>query len=444
MKLIFYGGIREVGGNKILLKDKETKIFLDFGLSFSEKRKFYSEPWLSPKDEKGLLEFGILPRLKGIYEFEKTNKTQPSLDCVFLSHSHADHSLYISFLNRKIPIYCGETTALILKALSESRTKSFETNISGLTFNTFRSGDKIKIGSLEIEPIHVDHSVAGAYGYIINTPDGALIYTGDFRIHGTKPSLTLDFIKKAKAVDPICMISEGTNALEAEVISENEVKTKINKVVSNTSRLVLADFSYTDIDRFKTFYEVAKENDRFLAIPLRQAYLLKKLKEDKKLQIPEIKKDENILIYRKAKKSYLPWEKEIIENFNVFDISEIRKIQQKIIMVCSFFDVKELIYIKPKPGSSFILSSSEPFNEEREIEYEKFINWLNHFGLPMYRIHCSGHIMPNDLKEVVNEIKPKKIFPIHTEYPELLKKFLMDLTKVILVERGIIYELKEN
>jgi ribonuclease J len=103
-----------------------------------------------------------------------------------------------------------------------------------------------------------------------------------------------------------------------------------------------------------------------------------------------------------------------------------------------------LVYIKPKPGSSFIFSSSEPFNEEREIEYEKFINWLNHFGLPMYRIHCSGHIMPNDLKKVVNEIKPKKFFPIHTEYPELLKKFLIDLTKVILVEKEVIYELKEN
>ncbi|MEM3522381.1 MAG: MBL fold metallo-hydrolase, partial [Candidatus Bathyarchaeia archaeon] len=400
MKLIFYGGVEEVGGNKILLKDKETKIFLDFGLSFSEKRKFYSEPWISPKDERGLLELGILPYLKGVYEFDKT---QPLLDCIFLSHSHADHSLYVSFLNRKIPVYCGETTALILKALSETRTKSFETNISGLTFNTFRSGDKIRIGSLEIEPIHVDHSVAGAYGFIINTPNGALVYTGDFRIHGTKPSLTLDFIKKAKEVSPVYMISEGTNILEAEVSSENEVKTKISKVVSSTSGLVLADFSYTDTDRFKTFYEVAKENDKFLAIPLRQAYLLEKLKEDKKLEIPNLKEDENIIIYRKTKKSYLPWEKEIIKNFNVFDISEIRNIQNRIIMVCSFFDINELIYIKPKPGSNFILSSSEPFNEEREIEYEKFINWLNHFGLPMYHIHCSGHIMPNDLKNFINE-----------------------------------------
>lgn len=439
MKLVFYGGVKEVGGNKIFLEDKGTKVFLDFGLSFSEKRKFYSEPWLSPKDEKGLLEFGVLPHLKGVYEFDKT---QSALDCVLLSHSHADHSLYISFLKREIPVYCGETTALILKALSETRTKSFETNISGLKIKTFRSGNKIKIGSLEIKPIHVDHSVPGAYGYIINSPSGSLVYTGDFRIHGTKPSLTLEFIEEAEAANPICMIAEGTNAIEAEVLSEDEVKAKIDKVVSTTSNLVLADFSYTDIDRFRTFYEVAKENDRSLAISLRQAYLLKKLKADKKLRIPEVEKAEDILVYQKVKKKYLPWEKEIIETCNVIDIKEIKKIQHKIIMVCSFFDLGELIYIKPKPGSSFIFSSSEPFNEEREIEYEKFINWLSHFGLPMYHIHCSGHIMPNELKKVVEKIKPKKFFPIHTEYPELLKKFLIDLTKVILVEKGIVYELK--
>lgn len=68
--LTFYGGVNEIGGNKILLKDRGTKVFFDFGMSFGMKRQFYSPPFLSPKSEKSLQEVGILPKLEGIYKFD--------------------------------------------------------------------------------------------------------------------------------------------------------------------------------------------------------------------------------------------------------------------------------------------------------------------------------------------------------------------------------------
>jgi ribonuclease J len=64
--LTFYGGVNEIGGNKVLLKDKDTKIFLDFGMPFGSRGQFYSAPFLAPKSEKSPLEFGIRPRLSGI------------------------------------------------------------------------------------------------------------------------------------------------------------------------------------------------------------------------------------------------------------------------------------------------------------------------------------------------------------------------------------------
>ena len=59
----FYGGVNEIGGNKILIQDKDTKIFFDFGMSFTAKKQFYSPPFLSPKNEKSLQELGILPKI---------------------------------------------------------------------------------------------------------------------------------------------------------------------------------------------------------------------------------------------------------------------------------------------------------------------------------------------------------------------------------------------
>lgn len=429
--LNFYGGVAEIGGNKLLLEDKDTRIMLDFGMSYSCRRRFYFEPFLSPRDERGLLEFGILPNLRGVYRFDDS---EPSIDGVFLSHSHSDHASCISFINRRIPIYCGETTKTILKSLSETRARTFETDIEGLKIETFRTGDKIKIGGLEVEPIHVDHSVPAAYGFIIYTSEGAVAYTGDLRTHGAKAELTQDFIEKSREAKPTILICEGTNISGADVSSEDEVKRKVGKVISGTDGLVMATFSYADVDRFKTFHEASKTNKRRLAISMRQAYILDRLRADGKLKLPEID-DESLIIFQKMKKRYSPWEEEIQSHLNVKSPEEIKSMQDSIVMACSLFDVKELIEIRPGSGSNFIHSASEPVNEEGEIEFTKLLNWLDHFGLPMYQIHCSGHIMPNELKDMIMRIQPKKVYPIHTEHPELFSKFLSRYVKVEIPRR---------
>jgi ribonuclease J len=431
-KITFHGGVGEIGGNKFLVEDLDTRIFLDFGMGFSERRKFYLEPWLSPRDEKDLLEFGMLPQIEGVYKFDNRPRT---VDAIFLSHSHADHSAYVSFLKRDIPVYCGETTQIILKALNETRPKRFETDISNIQFRPFRTGQRIRVGSLEIEPYHVDHSGPGAYGFIIHTSAGGIAYTGDIRVHGRKSEMTEDFVQAARRSKPLVLLSEGTNILGASVLGETEVETKLDYVVSATEELVMADFSYSDIDRLNTFRKVAERNGRLLAISMKQAHTLNQLRKDRKLRVPDVFND-NIIIYRKSKKRFYDWEEDILNRGNVKDASQVKSSQDKTILVSSFSDMKELIDIRPKFGSNFIHSSSEPYNEEQAIEFDKLTNWLDHFGLPLYHIHCSGHMMPNDMKKIARTIAPQKLFPIHTEYPELVGKFLHTVTEIKIPLRG--------
>jgi len=431
-KLTFYGGVGEIGGNKILLEDRDTRVLLDFGMSFAERRRFYSDPWLSPRNEKELLELGLLPPLEGAYRFDEK---EAELDAVMLSHSHADHAMYISFINRKIPVYCGETTKTILEGLAETRSRSFETDISGIDFRTFRTGTRIRIKDIEIEPCHVDHSTPGAYAYLIQTSEGAIVYTGDLRTHGSKPHLTQDLVRTSEKAHPTLMMSEGTNIIGGDVSDEHEVESKVNKIVAGSDKLILADFSYTDIDRLRSFHNVARRNRRLLTISLKQAHLLCKLRSDKRLSIPDPASDQHIVIYRKKKKRYYSWEENLLDFENVREASEVRQHQNQTIFVCSFSNMGELVEVKPSPGSNFILSTSEPFNEEREIEFDKFKNWLDHFGLPMYHIHCSGHIMPNELKQTITQISPKILLPIHTEHPNLFASFMGKTAKIELPER---------
>ncbi|MBS7648385.1 MBL fold metallo-hydrolase [Candidatus Bathyarchaeota archaeon] len=437
-KVIFFGGVNEVGGNKILIIDGDTKIFFDFGASFSLRDKFYSAPFLSPRSGSELVNLEILPKIKGVYCFDDS---KTDIDAVFLSHSHMDHSAHVSFLKREIPVYCGETTATILNALSEVHIANLEFNLKGIKFKTFRTGDKIRIGSIEIAPVHVDHSVPGSYGFIIHTSSGTIIYTGDFRRHGLRPELTEDFLSSSANERPEAVICENTNMIAVEFSSESEVMKKLNNIVSSASGLVLTEFAYADIDRLKSFHNVALKSDRQLIIPLKQAYLLYKLSTDPHLNIPKLDNG-SILIFRKEKKRYFRWEQTAMDLGETISPQEVSKKQSNTILSMSFFDLNWLVDIKPLPGSCYILSASEPFNEEMEMDFNRLINWLEHYGVPQYHVHVSGHVMPLHLRESIKTIKPRKIFPIHGLYPKLFSKFMGDLaSEIIIPEVGKAYEI---
>ncbi|MEM3797715.1 MAG: MBL fold metallo-hydrolase [Candidatus Bathyarchaeia archaeon] len=438
--LIFYGGVNEIGGNKILLKDRDTVVFFDFGMSFALRKQYYSPPFLSPKSERSLQELGILPKLEGVYRFDEKS---PAVDAVFLSHGHMDHSAYLSFVKREILVYCGETTKTILQAFGEIRKADLEFNVEGIEFHTFRTGDTVRVGSLEIEPIHVDHSVPGAYGFVIHTSNGAVVYTGDFRDHGAKGEMTQEFVEQAKAAEPVAVICEATNMTSVSVSSEREVEAKLNHIVSQTEGLVLAEFAYTDVDRLNSFYRAALKNNRCLAVSLRQAYLIEALSGDRKLRIPRLG-DEGILVFRKSKERMYAWEKQILERYpeKVVDVEQVSKRQQNIVLTMSLYDLEQLVEIQPKPGSCYVFSSSEPFNEEMEIDFERLANWLRHYGLPQYHVHVSGHITPLRLKACLKEMNPEKIFPVHTENAELFAKFMQNLkSHVTITEKGREYKL---
>ncbi|MFX0067567.1 MAG: MBL fold metallo-hydrolase [Promethearchaeota archaeon] len=436
-KLTFYGAVAEVGGNKVLLEDGDTRIFMDFGMSFAIKKQYYSA-YLTPKSEKELMDLDILPKVKGIYRFDDSEE---SVNGIFLSHSHLDHAGHISFLKRSIPVYCGETTALILDVIKDTRRTTFESDFSGIQFNTFRTGKKIKIDSLEIEPIHVDHSVPGAYGFVIHTSSGSIVYTGDFRLHGTKPEMTREFIQKAKESEPKALITEGTNLRGAPMSSESEVVEKLRILTEQTDGLIIGSFAWADVDRFRSFYTAAKESGRYLAVSLRQAYLLDKLSRDPGLEMPDLD-DKTLLVFKRYKKRYEKWEQEILELGQVVEGSDISKIQSKTILVAGLYDFGELVRVAPTSGSCFAYSMSEPFDEEMEIDFEKLSNWLKRYGLPQYHIHTSGHIMPLQLRQTLKEIGGDQIFPIHTDTPELFTRFMNDLdSKFIMVKKGEEYKI---
>jgi ribonuclease J len=431
-ELIFYGGVNEIGGNKILLKDRGTKVLLDFGQAFNFGEDYFTR-WLCPRAVNGLgdhFEFGLLPKIRGLYAKEQLAFTtlpyaEPEIDAIFLSHAHFDHVTHICFVDPKIPVHLGVGTKFFLESMEE--TSSF-CDYKKHEYRTFRTGKRITIDGIEVEPVHVDHSIPAAYGFIIHASEGTVVYTGDVRMHGPKKNLTQEFVERARESKPDALICEGTRMTLKEKrknYTESQVEQLSNKIVSSTDNIVFVAHYSRDMDRFRSFYNVAIKNERKIAISPKTAYLLSKLIHDEHLDLPDPLKDDHIQVYYKRKKSgdfddsdYYPWERQFMDKMVTYE--PVHRNQSKLIMDLDFYQLAELIDIKPERGSHFIHSMSEPFSEE-DVEDKVLHNWLDHFGIHFHQLHASGHMNREQIGHLVTEIDAKKTFPVHTENAHLFK-----------------------
>jgi ribonuclease J len=442
IKLTFYGGVGEIGGNKILLEDRDTRVWFDFGESFTSGADYFIE-WLQPRGVAGAkdyFEFDLLPKIPGLYSRDALRFTglkykEPRFDALFISHPHWDHLAHIEFVDESIPVYISKIGKAIVEAWEKSTPSA---DFGEHEYRLFNPGDKIRVGSIEIVPQAVDHSIPGACGFIAHTSEGTIIYTGDFRRHGPRAELTTEFLERAAEGRPAAMICEGTRVVPKEdrkYFSEEGVRRESGKVLSGTDKLVVTTFYSRDVDRMNTFAEVAKENGRQFVVSTRTALLLETLAREG-LRIPELGKD--FLVYARRKESgtlveddYYKWERPYIRD--AVDYEYIHSHQSEVLLNLDFYHFAELVDIQPEPGGHFIHSMSEPYSEE-DLEAKVMQNWLKHFGLRFHQIHASGHCSRREVETIVSEVKPRRLFPVHTEHPELFKRVAREVREVFIPE----------
>ena len=259
--ITFYGGVNEIGGNKILLEDKGTKVFLDFGMQMGKANNYFAE-FLNPRKLNGmgdLFEFDLLPDIKGIYRRDYSRHTSygdhnadTSIDGVLLSHAHVDHCAYIHYLRPEIPIYCSEASRLIMQCFEDTggneeyitykeNFKTYENTKGGQsratrpehrdvvprTINVIDPAKNLKIDSISVESIPIDHSLPGVYGFLIHTSEGDIGYTADIRFHGRRPEESQNFVDRCGSENLDCLLCEGTRIDRDQSITELDVEGKV-------------------------------------------------------------------------------------------------------------------------------------------------------------------------------------------------------------------------
>ena len=484
-KITFHGGVNDIGGNKFLVEDKGTKIFMDFGMSFSEEGRYFSQ-FLNARSSNYLIdmfELGILPKINGMYRrdyaqhmgFDGHEDTE--IDAVLLTHAHVDHCAYISYLREDIPIYCSEESKLIMQNFDETGSdqyltlkKKFQTKTNpktnkvtrasgddvkvSRTIKTFESGKEFSIDSIGVEALPVDHSIPGVHAFILHTSDGSIGNTGDLRFHGRREADTEKFVQRCSESDLDLMLCEGTRVESTLSTTEYDVEINVANVIRDTKGLVMCGYPVRDLDRLLSFYNAAKATNRDLVIDMKQAYLLELFDQSENLKgkYPS-PTDKNIKIYiqrgswslidkdlekfSKAQLSadYAMWQRKFLEYPNIMDYRDVQSHQKECIFYCSDFRLQDLIDVKPVEGSSYIRSLTEPFDTEMELSEKRIRNWFEHFGLikkdgDWHHFHVSGHGDGTQIKHVIDDSHPKRLVPIHTQHDEYHKKWHSNVTSV--------------
>jgi ribonuclease J len=439
-----YGGAGEIGGNKILLEDRDTRLFLDFGTSFGTRGLYYEE-FLNPRSALGLLDplvMGLLPPLPGLYRDDLVASGEvwqrvkdhphyrqiPEIHGVLLSHAHLDHSGYLSFLKETIPVHATRMTAFIAKAMQDVGKSDLDHEVGYFTPRIptadgvlasdkkryvqrpfafvdgipdrqesliFWGASPIKTKAIEPAPIlpagragnlriryfYVDHSIFGSCAFAVETSAGWVVYTGDLRLHGGHGHLTEAFIEGAAALRPAALLCEGTNVAKESRTSEEEVYDNALTLLREARSLVIADFGPRHIERLLTFYRIGRDTGRTLVILAKDQYMLDAIRLASGGPW-NLQDMEDILIFEERKGMIGTAEARIRQLYasRLVSADEIHARPARFILCLSFFDIKHVIDIDPPPGGLYIYSSSEAYEEEQALDQRRLKNWLDRFG----------------------------------------------------------------
>ena len=411
------------------------------------------------------------------YESYKERTGKPFLDAILLTHVHLDHIRNLIFMPAKIPVVCSQVTRDFLEIISDltnhnflhysyskkkkyGETSYFPNSIGKKnvyeerTFLIAEPGKTINISCYEITGYPVDHSVPGSMAFKVKTPDDKIVlYTGDIRFHGHEfeRKASDDFVKEVSSIPIDILITEGTRIDKKRGVSENGVFNKVLKTLNEDNalneKMIFTSFPWKSISRFLTVFKIAQEIGRTLVIHPKLAYVLHHFKDNDSLGIKNILNNEEIKIYKPRKKSMLYSNadysnaKEIL-SFNIkwkrgLDVTpllysteygediytkayEIHDSPNKYILHLEFYGLNQLIDIQPPKNSYYFNLKTEPFDEEGFIEQKVLEMWMKKYDLELIpSIHASGHASGKEIFDMINKINPKKIFPVHTEHPEL-------------------------
>lgn len=408
------GGMGEIGKNMYVFQYRDDIVVVDAGLKF-------------PEDEMYGIDY-VIPNISYLMEHQKKVKA------IVLTHGHEDHIGALPYVLKqlKVPVYGTRLTLGLLKVKLE------EFNVDA-NLKEIKAGDELAIGSFRIKAIHVNHSIPDCVAFAIKTPVGTILHTGDFKIDQTPvDGKVTDYYALTQLGNEgvLALLSDSTNAhRQGYTKSERDVGKTFDDIFSRTTgRIIVATFA-SNIHRIQQVFDTAVRFRRKVAVVGRSMV-------------------NNVTT--SAELGYLTYP----ESVSV-EIEEINRLPaDKVVIITTGSQGEPLSgltrmatgshpRISIVPGDTVIFSSTPVPGNEKLVS--RVIDGLSKAGANViYQgiadVHVSGHASREELKLIINMVKPKYMLPFHgefrhqTAFSQLAQQMGFAENTILCVENGDVIE----
>lgn len=420
LKIIPLGGLGEIGLNMMVFEYGNVMFILDAGLMF-------------PEDYMLGVDI-VIPR------FDYLRENESRIAGIVLTHAHEDHIGALPYLLKelKAPVFGTPFTIGVV------RHKLEEHGILPLSsLHEVASNEKLRLGNFELEFIPVSHSIVDGVGVAIKTPPGMIIHTGDFKIsHNLNDDMNTDIQKFARFGEHnvLALLSDSTNVeREGYTISDQEILETLDKIVCQSrGRVIIALFA-SNIPRIQQIVQIAAQNNRKIIINGRSIEVSVQLaKSLGYLDIPEgteigvnqindFPNDEIIIITTGSQGEPMA----VLARMAGGIHRDIRIHRDDTVILSSKFI----------PGNERAIANiiNKLFKQGADVIYEKISG-----------VHVSGHAFQEELKLMINLVKPRYFIPVHGEYRHLVhharlaEQVGIPKENVLLAENGEVIAFDEN
>jgi len=417
LRVVFLGGVDEIGKNMTALEYGDDIIIIDCGLAF-------------PSEDMPGVDL-VIP------DFTYVKENYDKIRGIVITHGHEDHIGSLPYLlkDHKIPVYGSKMTLTLLD------NKFREHKITGIKQTVVKPRVQVSLGVFNIEFVKVNHSIPGAYALSITTPLGIVFHTGDFKIDFEPidgAMIDLPRIAEIGKKGVKLLMCESTNVERpGYTMSESSVGKTLEKIFLDNMerRIFVATFS-SNIYRIQQILDLAVKYDRKVAVIGRS--MINNI--DAGMKIGEFRFEKDVFV----------------------DIEKVGSLEDKRVLVLSTGSQGESRsalsrlangeFTKVEIGENdTVIFSSSPI-PGNETSVNRVINNLYKKGAIVIHedVHTSGHACQEELKTIHSLLMPEYFIPVHGEYrhlkehTNLAEKLGMDRHNCLIPEIGDVIEINSK
>lgn len=421
IKVYFLGGLNEIGKNFTLFECMGDMVIVDCGMAFPDE---------------DMLGIDIV-----IPDFSFVEKNRDKIRGIVITHGHEDHIGALPYLLKRVnlPVYA---TALTIGLIGSKLKEHNLTNSARL--NVVSAGSTIKLGCMDVEFIHVNHSVADACGLALHTPAGTLVHTGDFKIDCTPAEgemIDLARFAELGKAGVLALFADSTNAERAGyTMTEQKVNDTLDGLFAKAEgkRLIIATFA-SNISRVQQIMNCAAKYGRKVALSGRSMLNVMGIATE----LGYLKVPAGVLI-----------EMNMLNRYNKSEIVLITTGSQgepmSALTRMAFADHRQvevgeddfiILSARPIPGNEKTVGAvvNELLKKGCHVVYES-----------IYDVHVSGHACQEELKIIQALVRPQYFIPVHGEQKHLRKNadiavsLGMSEDNIFIGDVGNVFEIHEN